>query len=136
MNERLDRFLTAQKECYQTVLKEIQSGQKRSHWMWFIFPQIDGLGYSSTAKYYAIKDMDEANAYMENTTLGKNLIELSQALLEVDSNDAGKVMGWPDNLKLKSSMPFYILSYADDPLSWGDEKQARELYENAIGYYN
>lgn len=110
MNERLDRFLTAQKECYQTALKEIQSGQKRSHWMWFIFPQIDGLGYSSTARYYAIKDMDEANAYMENTTLGKNLIELSQALLEVDSNDAGKVMGWPDNLKLKSSMTLFALA--------------------------
>jgi len=107
MNNDLDRFLNAQQTYYRTALQEIKSGQKRSHWMWFIFPQIVGLGYSETAHYYAIKDLDEAKAYMEDDTLSSNLIEISQALLEVDSNDATAVMGWPDDLKLKSSMTLF-----------------------------
>lgn len=78
--------------------------------MWFIFPQIAGLGYSETAQYYAIKDMDEAKAYMEDYTLSSNLIEISQALLDVDSDDATAVMGWPDDLKLKSSMTLFALA--------------------------
>lgn len=110
MNDGLERFLLAQQNYYQTALEEIQSGQKKSHWMWFIFPQIAGLGYSETAQYYGIKDMDEAKAYMENDTLRKNLIEISQALLEVGSNDAAEVMGWPDDLKLKSSMTLFALA--------------------------
>lgn len=109
MNDDLERFLIAQQTYYRTALQEIKSGQKRSHWMWFIFPQIAGLGYSETARYYAIKNMDEAKAYMEDYTLGTNLIEISQALLEIDSNDALEVMGWPDNLKLKSSMTLFAL---------------------------
>ena len=78
--------------------------------MWFIFPQIAGLGYSETARYYAIKNMEEAKAYMEDYTLSSNLIEISEALLEVKSNDALEVMGWPDNLKLKSSMTLFALA--------------------------
>lgn len=74
------------------------------------FPQITGLGYSETARYYAIKSMEEAKAYMEDYTFGTNLIEISQALLEVESNDADEVMGWPDNLKLKSSMTLFALA--------------------------
>ncbi|MDO4337888.1 MAG: DUF1810 domain-containing protein [Eubacteriales bacterium] len=110
MNNNLERFLAAQQTYYRTALLEIKAGQKRSHWMWFIFPQIAGLGYSETARYYAIKDMDEAKAYMENDTLGHNLIEISEALLEVKSDNAEKVMGWPDNLKLKSSMTLFALA--------------------------
>lgn len=110
MDNDLERFLIAQQTYYRTALQEIKSGQKRSYWMWFIFPQIAGLGYSETARYYAIKDFDEAKAYMEDYTLGTNLIEISQALLEVESNDAGEVMGWPDNLKLKSSMTLFSLA--------------------------
>lgn len=91
-------------------LQEIKSGQKRSCWMWFIFPQIAGLGYSETARYYAIKELDEAKAYMEDYTLGSNLVEISQALLEVDSNDATAVMGWSDDLKLKSSMTLFAVA--------------------------
>lgn len=110
MNNDLERFLIAQQTYYQTALQEIKSGKKRSHWMWFIFPQIAGLGYSETARYYAIKNMEEAKAYMEDHTLGTNLIEISQALLEIKSNDAEEVMGWPDNLKLKSSMTLFALA--------------------------
>ena len=107
MNNDLERFLIAQQTYYWTALQEIKSGRKRSCWMWFIFPQIEGLGYSETAQYYAIKDLDEAKAYMEDYTLSSNLVEISQALLEVDSNDATAVMGWPDDLKLKSSMTLF-----------------------------
>lgn len=78
--------------------------------MWFIFPQIAGLGYSETVQYYAIKNLDEAKAYMEDYTLSSNLIEISKALLEVDSDDATAVMGWPDNLNLKSSMTLFALA--------------------------
>lgn len=105
----LERFLIAQQTYYQTALQEIKSGQKRSHWMWFIFPQIAGLGCSETARYYAIKDMDEAKAYLDNRILSSNLIEISQALLDLESNDADVVMGWPDDLKLRSSMTLFAL---------------------------
>ncbi len=110
MDERLERFLIAHQTYYQIAMQEIKSGQKRSCWMWFIFPQIAGLGYSETARYYAIKDLDEAKEYMEDDTLSSNLVEISQALLNVDSNDAAAVMGWPDNLKLKSSMTLFALA--------------------------
>ena len=110
MDNDLERFLIAQQTYYRIALQEIKSGQKRSHWMWFIFPQIAGLGYSETARYYAIKDMGEAKAYMEDYTLSSNLIEISQALLDVDSDEATAVMGWPDNLKLKSSMTLFALA--------------------------
>ena len=109
-SDSLDRFLIAQQNYYRTALQEIKSGRKQSHWIWYIFPQIAGLGYSETARYYAIKDMNEAKAFLENSTLKKNLVEISQALLEVDSDDAGRVMGWPDNLKLKSSMTLFALA--------------------------
>lgn len=110
MNNDLERFLIAQQTYYRTALQEIKSGRKRSCWMWFIFPQIAGLGYSETTRYYAIKDLDEAKAYMEDYTLSSNLVEISQALLEVDSNDATAVMGWPDDLKLKSSMTLFAVA--------------------------
>ena len=110
MDTDLERFLIAQQTYYRVALEEIKAGQKRSHWMWFIFPQIAGLGRSETARYYAIKNMEEAKAYMEDYTLSSNLIEISEALLAVKSNDALEVMGWPDNLKLKSSMTLFALA--------------------------
>lgn len=110
MKKELERFLTVQQTYYRVALDEIKSGQKRSHWMWFIFPQIEGLGRSETARYYAIKDLNEAKMYLENHTLGGNLIEISKALLDIESNDATEVMGWPDNLKLRSSMTLFALA--------------------------
>ena len=111
MDNNLERFLIAQQTYYQTALQEIKSGKKRSHWMWFIFPQIAGLGYSETARYYAIKNMEEAKAYMEDYTLGTNLIEISQALLEIKSNDADEVMGRPDNLLWQNRNVKYYRRY-------------------------
>lgn len=112
-DDSLERFLTAQQQCYQIALEEIKTGKKKSHWMWFIFPQIAGLGHSSTARYYGIKDMSEAKAYIENAVLGRNLIEISGELLRLDSNDPEAVMGYPDNLKLKSSMTLFALAKPD-----------------------
>ncbi|MCU6760826.1 Uncharacterized conserved protein [uncultured Roseburia sp.] len=109
MNHKLDRFLAAQQKHYKTALKEIRDGQKKSHWMWYVFPQIIGLGFSEISQYYAIKDLKEAKEYIEHDILGKNLIEISQALLETDSKDAVFVMGSPDDLKLKSSMTLFAL---------------------------
>lgn len=110
MNNDLERFLTAHKNFYWAALQEISSGQKKGHWMWFIFPQIIGLGYSETARYYAIRDLNEAKAFIDNEILGKNLIEISKALLELESNDAFVVMGAPDNMKLQSSMTLFALA--------------------------
>ena len=109
MKDRLERFLAAQQGDYQTALQEIRAGQKRSHWMWYIFPQAAGLGYSEMA-YYAIQDMDEAKAYLQQETLRAHLLEISQALLDLASDDAAAIMGWPDNLKLKSSMTLFALA--------------------------
>jgi uncharacterized protein (DUF1810 family) len=103
----LQRFLDAQATDYAQALAEIKSGRKRSHWMWYIFPQIQGLGFSSTSKHYAIRDLAEASAYLQHPVLGKRLEEISTALLGLASSDASRVFGSPDDLKLKSSMTLF-----------------------------
>lgn len=103
----LSRFIKAQETDYERALSEIRSGHKRSHWIWYIFPQIAGLGFSSTAQYYAIKDRKEAEEYLKNDLLRERLVEISEALLRLESNDAGEVMGYPDDLKLRSSMTLF-----------------------------
>ena len=103
----LDRFLQAQARSYDTALREIQSGYKRSHWMWYIFPQIQGLGFSSTAQYYAIADLQEAKDYLAEPTLRARLLEISNALLALDSHDPSAIFGWPDDMKLRSSMTLF-----------------------------
>ena len=106
----LSRFHKAQKGTYETALAEIRAGRKRSHWIWYIFPQIQGLGYSSTAQYYAIEDLNEAKAYLADPVLRERLLEISNALLALDSCDASEVMGYPDDLKLRSSMTLFSLA--------------------------
>lgn len=103
----LERFLNAQETSYKTALQEIREGRKRSHWIWFILPQIEGLGFSDMAEYYAIADIDEAKAYLQNKTLHDRLIDICEALLSLPGSDAEEVMGWPDNLKLRSSMTLF-----------------------------
>lgn len=108
---RLGRFLWAQKGTYDTALKEIRNGYKETCWMWFIFPQIEGIGYSETAQFFAITDDNEAVEYLAHPVLGTRLKEISEALLELDTNDPGEVMGWPDDIKLQASMTlFYLVS--------------------------
>ena len=103
----LSRFTKAHEYNFNTALREIRSGRKRSHWMWFIFPQIQGLGFSSTAQYYAIESLGEAAAFLHDPCLGVHLIEISKALLTLPTDDAGEVFGYPDNLKLRSCMTLF-----------------------------
>lgn len=103
----LDRFFKAQASSYDTALREIHAGHKYSHWIWYIFPQIQGLGFSSTSQYYAIENLEEAKAYLQEPTLRARLLEISEALLGLSSNDPAEVMGYPDDLKLRSSMTLF-----------------------------
>ena len=106
----LARFSEAQENCYETALFELQRGKKRSHWIWFIFPQIDGLGISATAQKYAIKTLDEARAYLHHPVLGPRLLECCEALLKLEvGRSASQIMGYPDDLKLRSSMTLFSL---------------------------
>lgn len=105
--EDLERFINAQEQDYAIALAEIKNGRKRSHWIWYIFPQIQGLGSSEMSKRYAIKSLDEAEAYMQHPVLGQRLIEICTALLQLKSNDAHAIFGSPDDMKLKSSMTLF-----------------------------
>ena len=98
----LARFLTAQEDEYPQALSEIRAGQKRTHWMWFVFPQIQGLGTSKPAQFYAIKDRAEAEAYLAHPILGPRLREITEALLAVEGKTANEIFGYPDDLKLRS----------------------------------
>ena len=107
----LERFINAQQDSYSLALYELKDGYKEGHWMWFIFPQYKGLGYSSQAQYYAIQSKEEAISYFHHPLLGKRLIELSYVLLDLDTNDAYAIFGSIDELKLKSCMTlFYIVT--------------------------
>ena len=107
----LSRFIDAQKRAYERALGEIRGGYKASHWMWYIFPQLHGLGHSSTAVYYSIKDAKEARAYLAHPLLGKRLRELSDILLSLPGNDPRALFGFPDDRKLQSCMTlFYAVS--------------------------
>ncbi|MDR3697477.1 DUF1810 domain-containing protein [Mucilaginibacter sp.] len=103
----LNRFIDAQRTDYDTALAEIKNGRKRSHWMWYIFPQIQGLGFSQTSRFYAIKDMDEAIAYLKHPVLGKRLIDISNELLTLPTNNANTIFGSTDDLKLRSCMTLF-----------------------------
>ena len=107
MEYNLDRFIDAQSRVYPTALKELQQGQKRSHWMWYIFPQLKQLGYSYNSKYYGISGRDEATAYLEDPILGPRLREVSEANLALPTDDAREVFGGIDSMKLRSSMTLF-----------------------------
>ena len=107
----LERFIIKQKEFYPIVFKELENGKKETHWMWFVFPQIAGLGTSYMATYYVIKDKDEAISYFNDDYLRNNYLNLCNALLCLNTNDAIKVFGDIDAMKLKSSLTlFYLIS--------------------------
>ena len=112
----LDRFLNAQQGDYAAALAEVRRGRKTSHWMWYIFPQIAGLGQSSTARYYSIRDLEEAREYYAHPVLGQRLREISGVLLELRGSDPVAVFGGIDSMKLKSSMTLFAVAAPDDPL--------------------
>lgn len=104
---RLSRFVEAQNHVYEDVLAELRVGRKTSHWMWFIFPQVAGLGSSGTSRYYAIESIEEARAYLAHDILGSRLAECVGILLEHEDRSVHEIFGYPDDLKLKSSMTLF-----------------------------
>ncbi|NVK30208.1 MAG: DUF1810 domain-containing protein [Gammaproteobacteria bacterium] len=112
----LDRFKRAQLDIYEQVVSELKAGRKRSHWIWFIFPQIQGLGTSLMNERYAIRSFSEARAYLDDPVLYDRLIECCDLLLMHASQPIDRVLGYPDNLKLKSSMTLFSVASPEDPI--------------------
>lgn len=110
----LQRFVDAQDRVYDTVLAELRGGAKRSHWIWFVFPQLRGLGRSSTAQHYGITSLDEAGAYLAHNVLGARLRECTRLVLAIDGRSVDEIFGWPDNLKVHSSMTLFARATEDN----------------------
>lgn len=114
MEYNLERFISAHQYSYEQALSEIKSGYKRSHWMWYIFPQIEGLGFSPTAQYYAIQNLDEAHAYLKHPVLRNHLIEISETLLIHTDKSASEILGGTDAMKLHSCMTLFHIAEPDN----------------------
>ena len=114
---QLDRFVVAQDEgSYRAALAELRAGRKTSHWMWFIFPQVAGLGRSAAAQHFAISSLDEAQAYLRHPVLGPRLRECVQLLAALDGKSAEQILGSVDALKLRSSLTLFMAAAPDEPL--------------------
>ena len=103
----LNRFIQAQERSYELVVSELRLGQKRTHWMWYIFPQVDGLGRSMISKLYAIKSINEAQCYLNHSILGVRLIECTEIVLDIEGLSISEIFRFPDDIKLKSSMTLF-----------------------------
>jgi uncharacterized protein (DUF1810 family) len=112
----LNRFLEAQRDDYDRALVEIKRGRKQSHWMWYTFPQLAGLGFSSAATFYGIKNLSEASDYLAHPVLGPRLVEISTAILQVEGKTVNQILGSPDDLKLRSSMTLFSLVQPANPV--------------------
>lgn len=125
----LQRFVVAQASVYETALKELHDGRKQSHWMWFIFPQLRGLGHSSRAKFYGIASLDEARAYLTHPLLGSRLILCTTVVLEIEEPSLYTIFGSPDDRKFRSCMTLFsmVLSEPDNPF-----RQALDRWCNGI----
>ena len=115
----LSRFISAQERSYDTALQEIRAGYKSSHWMWYIFPQIKGLGRSGTAQFYAIKDLAEAQAYLSDPVLGPRLIEITEAMLAHKGTPPERILGGIDALKLRSSATLFEVASEETDTPFG-----------------
>jgi len=112
----LERFRSTQEHVYPQVIAELKAGRKQGHWIWFIFPQLEGLGLSEMNARYAIRSLEEARAYLADTVLYDRLAECCDLLLAHSSQSIDRIMGYPDNLKLRSSMTLFELADPDDPI--------------------
>jgi len=112
----LARFIDAQKGVYDTALAELKAGRKTTHWMWFVFPQIAGLGRSSTARHFALSGLDEAITYLDHPLLGKRLVECTEAVNGLSSLSAYAIFGSPDDLKFHSSMTLFAEASPESPV--------------------
>lgn len=122
--DSLDRFIDAQENKYQQAFNEIKNGKKESHWMWYIFPQISGLGNSELSRFYAIKDLEEAQDYFEHPVLGPRLVNISKLLLEIKGKSANEIFGKPDDFKLRSCMTLF-----------GSLKNSHPVFDQVIDRY-
>ena len=125
-NFNIERYIEAHKREYKQALEEIKSGKKKTHWMWYIFPQINGLGTSSTSKYYAIRNIEEAQAYLNNEYLYNHLIEICKELMKLNTSNIIEVLPYPDNYKLCSSMTLFYLTNPKEEIF----KQVLDKYYN------
>jgi uncharacterized protein (DUF1810 family) len=117
VDDRLQRFVDAQdRGVYDDALRELRAGRKRGHWMWFVFPQVAGLGRSATAQHYALTGLAEARAYAAHPVLGVRLRECARALAELPESDPERVLGDVDAVKLRSSMTLFAAAAPDEPL--------------------
>ena len=123
----LNRFVKQQEHSYQRAYEELSQGEKQSHWMWWIFPQIVGLGMTETSIEYSIKSMAEAKAYLKHPVLGKRIREISELILTIKENNASIVFGYPDDLKLRSSMTLFLEA--------SDTDEDRELFQKVLDKY-
>jgi len=112
----LQRFVEAQAPVIDRVRAELSEGRKRSHWMWFIFPQIAGLGSSPMARRYAISSLEEARAYLAHPVLGPRLEDCARLVLAVEGSTASDILGWPDDMKFRSSMTLFAEAAPDNPV--------------------
>lgn len=112
----LDRFVLAQEYSYDTALSEIKKGRKTTHWIWYIFPQLKGLGVSYRSEQYGIENAEEARSYLSHPVLGARLREITKAVLNLNENDAHKVMGYPDDMKLRSCMTLFAYISENDSI--------------------
>ena len=134
----LNRFIEAQERDYTRALQEIKNGRKQTHWMWYIFPQIEGLGTSPMAQRYAIKSLVEAKAYLNHPILGPRLIECAEAVVAVNGSSASEIFGSPDDMKLRSCATLFALvsppqSVFDRVLAKFFEGRRDERTEKAVG---
>lgn len=106
----LARFVAAQGDCYAQALAELRAGRKASHWMWFVFPQFDGLGFSAMSRRYAIRSLDETRAYLDHEVLGARLLECTDAVNRLEGRSAHAIFGSPDDMKFRSSMTLFELA--------------------------
>jgi uncharacterized protein (DUF1810 family) len=131
-NKELVRFLDAQNKLYLSALSEIKKGKKESPWMWFIFPQIKGLGSCDTSKFYEIKNVDEAIAFLEHPILGKHLLEITAELINTDQKTAEEIFGNPDNEKLQSCMTLFATIQNSEPIF---EKVLDKYFEGSTDFH-
>jgi uncharacterized protein (DUF1810 family) len=125
---QLARFLKAQQQVYAQARAELAGGRKQSHWMWFIFPQLAGLGSSATARHYAIASLEEARAYLGHPVLGERLRECTQLVLQVEGRIVADVFGYPDDLKFRSSMTLFARAA-------GEGRSEDRVFAAALGRY-
>jgi uncharacterized protein (DUF1810 family) len=129
----LERFVNAQAAVYPRVLEELRGGEKRGHWIWFIFPQMKGLGHSSQSEYYGIGSLQEAAAYLRHPVLGERLRQCTRLVTQVEGRDLSRILGYPDDLKFRSSLTLFARAAEEAGLDSTDFNDALKKYFNGEG---